>query len=61
MAISKQGLRQLGNGALIITCGLMSYMIVEYYVIIRVKLIMVTCVFELTVILNLHFLSQCRF
>ena len=44
----------------------MSYRIMGYKLIkllreTRVKLIMVTCVFELNVRLNVHFLSQCRF
>ena len=46
--------------------GLMSYRIMGYklkknYLATRVKLIMVTCVFEMNVRLSFHFLSQCRF
>ena len=40
---------------------IMGYKLINYYVTTRVKLVMVTCVFELNVRLNLHFLSQCRF
>ena len=62
-----QRLRPLGHDGLMVISGLMSYRITgykfkkNYYVITRVKLIMVTCVFELNVRLNFHFLSQCRF
>ena len=61
-----QGFRPLGHGALMMISGLMTYRIMGYklinpYVTTRVKLIMVTCVFELNVRINLHFLSQCRF
>ena len=48
--------------------GLMSYKVMGYkfkekqtYVTIRVNLIMATCVFELNVRLNCHFLFHCRF
>ena len=61
-----QRIRPLGHDALMMSSGLMSYRIMGYkyqnhYVTTRVKLIMVTYVFELNVRLNLHFLFQCRF
>ena len=63
-----QRLRPLGHEDLMVINRLMSYRLMGYkfkkknlYVTTRVKLIMVTCVFELNVRLNFHFLSQCRF
>ena len=62
-----QRLRPLGHEGLMVISGLMSYRIMGYklkkncYVTTRVNLIMVTCVFELNVRLNFHFLSHCRF
>ena len=57
-----QRLRPLGHEGLMVISGLMSNRIMGYtYVTTRVKLIIVTCVFELNVILNFHFLSQCIF
>ena len=52
----------LGHDALMMMNGLMSYKIMGYHDLTTlVELIMVTCVFELNVRLNLHVLSQCRF
>ena len=52
--------RPLGHGALMMVSSLMSYRIMGYkltnhYATIPVKLIMVTCVFQLNARLNLHF------
>ena len=61
-----QRLRPLGHEGLMVINGLMSYRTMGYrlkkncYVIARVNLIMVTCVFELNVRLNFYFLSHCR-
>ena len=62
-----QRLRPLSHEGLMAISGLISYRIMGYtfkkycYVTTRVNLIMVTCVFELNVKLNFHFLSHCRF
>ena len=61
-----QCFRPLGHSAVMKNSGLMShrimgYKLINHYVTTGVKLIMVTCVFELNVKQNLHFLSQCRF
>ena len=62
-----QRLRPLGNDGMMVISGLMSYRVMGYkfkkksYVTTRVNLIMVTCVFELNVRINFHFLSHCRF
>ena len=55
-------LRPLGHEGLMVISGLMSYRIMGYkFYKTDVNLIMVTCVFELNVRLNFHFLSHCRF
>ena len=63
-----QRLRPLGHEGLMVISGLMSYRIMGYksfkkncYVTTHINLNMVTCVFELNVRLNFHFLSHCRF
>ena len=61
-----QRLRPLGHEGLMMISGLMSYRIIGYkfyrncYVTTRVNSIMVTCVLELDVRLNFHFLHHCK-